>query len=372
MRRRGLDFVLVATPANVTYAAGFEAPLPVGFVAEITGSLPALALVSAAGDGVLVINDAEAGAAASSWLTERFTFGTLGQTEHGDPAGTFCAALGSALRAAGLAGGEATIGVEPALPRIASEVLATECPGAALRDATEALEEARRIKSPRELELLRGAIAAADAAQGRLVELAREGRAGTTDAALWAEAAAAGERLAARILHYSGAIVTGPDTADWRRGGPGGRIVEPGDPVLLDIGPRVSGYWADCATTVVFGAEPSREQQRYLTASREACLAGIDALRPGRRCFQAYDAVVAALGRHGVPMGHYAGHGIGVSVNEEPRLIPYDDTVIEAGMVFALEAGAYAGPGGRVGARSEKIALVTDGGPEILSAFAWD
>jgi Xaa-Pro aminopeptidase len=40
-------------------------------------------------------------------------------------------------------------------------------------------------------------------------------------------------------------------------------------------------------------------------------------------------------------------------------------------MVFAVEPGAYAGPGGSFGARSEKMVLVTESGPEILSQFIW-
>ena len=44
---------------------------------------------------------------------------------------------------------------------------------------------------------------------------------------------------------------------------------------------------------------------------------------------------------------------------------------IEAGMVFAVEPGVYEGPGGSFGARSEKMVLVTEQGPEILSQFEW-
>ena len=70
-------------------------------------------------------------------------------------------------------------------------------------------------------------------------------------------------------------------------------------------------------------------------------------------------------------MAHYAGHQIGVTVNENPRLVPYDRTPIAAGMVFSVEPGAYQGPGGTFGARSEKMVLVTEDGPEILSRFRW-
>jgi Xaa-Pro aminopeptidase len=51
--------------------------------------------------------------------------------------------------------------------------------------------------------------------------------------------------------------------------------------------------------------------------------------------------------------------------------VPYDDTPIQPGMVFAVEPGVYEGPGGSFGARSEKMVLVTEHGPEILSRFEW-
>ena len=73
----------------------------------------------------------------------------------------------------------------------------------------------------------------------------------------------------------------------------------------------------------------------------------------------------------GLPMAHYAGHQIGVTVNELPRLVPYDHSLIEPGMVFSVEPGAYQGKGGTFGARSEKMVLVTASGPEILSTFEW-
>ncbi len=40
-------------------------------------------------------------------------------------------------------------------------------------------------------------------------------------------------------------------------------------------------------------------------------------------------------------------------------------------MVFAVEAGAYGGEREPVGARCEKVALVTASGPELLSQFDW-
>ncbi len=97
----------------------------------------------------------------------------------------------------------------------------------------------------------------------------------------------------------------------------------------------------------------------------------MDALRPGSVAADAASAAEAAFAGFGLPMAHYAGHQIGVTVNELPRLVPYDQTPIEAGMVFSVEPGAYQGPGQSFGARSEKMVLVTPNGPEVLSTFEW-
>jgi len=97
----------------------------------------------------------------------------------------------------------------------------------------------------------------------------------------------------------------------------------------------------------------------------------MDALRPGARACDAWEAADRAFRAYGLQSAHYAGHQIGVTVNELPRLVPYDQTPIEAGMVFSVEPGVYQGPQGDFGARSEKMALVTEGGPEVLSQFAW-
>ena len=179
------------------------------------------------------------------------------------------------------------------------------------------------------------------------------------------------EARTSRHLTVTGELVTGPRTALLAPGGPVGRTVEAGDAGLLDISPRVDGYWADCTNVVVFGAEPTDEQRRYFHAARDSCEAAMATLRPGAKCSDAAEAVRATMERYGLEVAHYTGHQIGVSVNEKPRLVSYDHTVIEPGMVFCVEPGTYSGEGGPAGARAEKTVLVTEDGPEILSQFEW-
>jgi Xaa-Pro dipeptidase len=371
LRREGLDFALLSSPTNVTYAAGFEAPMQLGPIWEIASWLPlVLVLVSADGSGVLVAADAYAPAAGKSWFADVKTFDSLGNFERVDPPASFKEALGSALRAAGV-DGPAVLGVEPSLPGLAAGLLASDFGELELRDASPALEQARAIKTGREIGLLRQAARVASAAQRRLYELAAAASAPGSDVDVWIELLRVMEHATARHLIVTGELVTGPRTATVAPGGPVGRDVETGDLGLLDISPRVNGYWADCTNTVVFGAEPTAEQRKYFDAARDSCEAAMATLRAGARCSDAAEAVRATMERHGLPVAHYSGHQIGASVNERPRLVVYDDTVIEPGMVFCVEPGAYAGEGGRAGARAEKTVLVTEDGPEILSEFEW-
>jgi Xaa-Pro aminopeptidase len=176
---------------------------------------------------------------------------------------------------------------------------------------------------------------------------------------------------AGQPVPWAGELVTGPRTGVLRYpGGPIDRDLASGDTVLMDLSIRVRGYWADCTNVFAVGAEPTAEQLRFFRAARDAFEAAVAELRPGRVASDAHAAAVAAFARHGFEPRHYTGHQIGVAVNEDPRLVSYDHTPIEVGMVFSVEPGVYGGDLG-TGARAEKIVLVTEDGPEILSRFEW-
>jgi Xaa-Pro aminopeptidase len=57
-----------------------------------------------------------------------------------------------------------------------------------------------------------------------------------------------------------------------------------------------------------------------------------------------------------------------VGVGEDPQIIPSEESVIEAGMVFAVEPGVYFP--GRFGVRVEDMYVVTDRGGQLISHFA--
>jgi Xaa-Pro aminopeptidase len=369
----GCDFALLSSLANVTYVTGTEVPVPVGAGAELTYG-PWLALISARNaHGWFVVPAGGAALArehAAGFDVHAFEM-LFDSFKPVDARESYQTRLREALRAAGLDNVRATVGVEMrSLPRETASLIALEFPRVTFVDAEAALAQARSIKTDREISLLRRASHLADVAHDALAELART--AGQTEFAMFGEISARVFAAAGRDIPLTGELVTGPRTTTVQYpNGPRERTTAPGDAALMDLSGRSEGYWFDCTNTHVIAAEPTDSQRRFARASRDACEAAMAALRPGARAADAAKAAEAAFAKHGLPMAHYAGHQIGVTVNELPRLVPYDETPIEAGMVFSVEPGAYEGPGGSFGARSEKMVLVTPSGPEVLSRFAW-
>jgi Xaa-Pro aminopeptidase len=115
----------------------------------------------------------------------------------------------------------------------------------------------------------------------------------------------------------------------------------------------------------------SDAQAQLYTAVREAQDAAIRAVRPGVAASTIDAAARAALDRRGLgeAFGHGTGHGLGLEVHEEPRIARSSprlpDQVIEPGMVFTIEPGAYLP--GIGGVRIEDDVLVTEDGCEVLT-----
>ncbi len=365
----GIDVAILSSVSNVTYVSGIEVPIPFGAGAELTFA-PWLAVVSP--DKAVLITPS-AGALSGRLASAGFRslgFDTFDSFNPTDPRGTYLAALRTAL--AEVAPDAKRIGVETrSLPFVAGQLLASDFPNAKIIDAEPSIQTARKIKTSREIALLRRTSGLADISHTALAELCRE--AGRTEFEMFAEISKRIFEAAGRDIPLSGELVTGPRTTTvLYPNGPRARATEPGDAALMDLSGRFDGYWFDCTSThVIGGVEPTDVQMQYGSASRDACEAAMAALKPGALARDAANAAAAAFAGYGLPNAHYAGHQIGVTVNELPRLVPYDATPIEAGMVFSVEPGAYEGPGGSFGARSEKMVLVTEKGPEVLSTFAW-
>jgi Xaa-Pro aminopeptidase len=235
-------------------------------------------------------------------------------------------------------------------------------PGAEQSLASGVIGELRMRKSPEEVDALRRAGQAIDRVHARMAEFLRPGRTERE----------AGREIAAAILdegHTSVDFVivgSGPNGASPHHE-VGDRVLEPGDPVVVDIGGTTpEGYCSDCTRMYTLG-EPPSEFRDYFAVLHQAQLAACAHARPGVTA-ESVDAaardVITAAG-FGDAFVHRTGHGIGVETHEEPYMVAGSTTVLEPGMAFSIEPGIYLT--GRHGARIEDIVVATSDGIERLN-----
>jgi Xaa-Pro aminopeptidase len=235
-------------------------------------------------------------------------------------------------------------------------------PGAEQSLASGVIGELRMRKSPEEVDALRRAGQAIDRVHARMAEFLRPGRTERE----------AGREIAAAILDEGHATVdfvivgSGPNGASPHHE-VGDRVLEAGDPVVVDIGGTTpEGYCSDCTRMYTLGAPPA-EFSEYFAVLHEAQLAACAHAGPGVTA-ESVDAaardVIDAAG-FGAAFVHRTGHGIGVETHEEPYIVAGNETLLEAGMAFSIEPGIYLS--GRHGARIEDIVVATADGIERLN-----
>jgi hypothetical protein len=271
-----------------------------------------------------------------------------------DPAGELRSTLVTALDSAGFANGPTAVEAWH-LPHLVAEWLRESGRTPVSCDA--ALE-----LSP-DLDAVRRACRLSDVVHQAVKEHAEPGigeseLAGLAAAAMFREA---GKRVPAILT-----VSTGPDGTAAGGGVATGRLVAPGDLVLTDTSPWVDGAWADTANAVFVGT-PDRVTRDRFDAVRRALHEGIALCRPGAVARDIDRRVRELLAGHGPTYPHHTGHRIGASWSEEPRITPYSEERLDAGMVLALEPGIYLPGWG--GIRLEHTFLIGERDNEILTLF---
>jgi Xaa-Pro dipeptidase len=337
----GADALLAAHPGTVTWLTGFAPEIELG---PNPFTMPPLAVLAAGEAPIIVVSEDDAPVA----------------EELGCEAATYTGFTIAAMEP--LAGAAAALGRAVAGRRVATEPGALPAALASALAAVDVERElllARAVKDEDELAKIRAAIALCDAGQSTARSSAR---AGLTELELWATVRGAMETAAAGRVPALADVVSGP-RAEEGGGPPGPRALTERDLVICDLVPRLDGYWGDSCSTIAVG-EPSASAREKHRRAREALERGLEAIRPGVRAGDLDALVRADLG-----YPHHTGHGLGVSWHEEPRIVPGSPTILDAGMIVALEPAVYTdGEGIRV----EQITVVTPDGCDILSAHSLD
>jgi Xaa-Pro aminopeptidase len=223
--------------------------------------------------------------------------------------------------------------------------------------ATDVLRRLRMIKDAAEIDALRKAGAAIDRVHARVPEFLAPGRTEADVAADIARAIVAeGHSEVAFII-----VGSGPNGADPHHEC-STRELAAGDVVVVDIGgPYEPGYNSDSTRTYSIG-EPEPEVAQQYSVLQRAQQAAVDAVRPGVTAEQVDAAARDVLAAEGLAdrFVHRTGHGIGLSVHEEPYIVAGNDLPLQEGMAFSVEPGIYFP--GHWGARIEDIVIVTSDG----------
>ncbi|MEQ1573045.1 MAG: Xaa-Pro peptidase family protein [Vicinamibacterales bacterium] len=253
------------------------------------------------------------------------------------------------------------------------DTIAARALGISLRSTGSIVERLRVIKDTWELVALRESASRLTAVAGTVLGAIRLG---TTEREVAGVLEGAIRQAGYERLAFDTIVASGPHSAlpHYRTGD---RRFASGDFVVLDFGGILDGYCSDLTRTVCIGP-PSGEARRVYSAVQDAQRAAIAAVRPGIDASAVDAAARCVLDARGLgeAFGHGTGHGLGLDVHEDPRItrhrpgIAPGETIpsllLEAGMVFTIEPGAYLAGWG--GVRIEDDVLVTEEGYEVLTS----
>ena len=146
----------------------------------------------------------------------------------------------------------------------------------------------------------------------------------------------------------------------------GERIIEDGDPIVIDMGASYEGYCSDLTRTVFIGKPDDTFREVYDTVLRAQLKAEEMAScgMTGGELDDVARTLIADAG-HGDEFGHSLGHGVGLAVHELPTVGPRGEDPIEDGMVFTVEPGIYVSGWG--GVRIEDMVVLENGRARVLS-----
>jgi Xaa-Pro aminopeptidase len=320
LNEHGLDALVAVSPWNVAYTSGTSfltqrtIPERLGMIVLTPGNEP-----------VFVYCTIEEGhAKGESWIRE-----FRGYTEFADKP---IEVLADVLREKGAHGGK--VGIEKRFLVAGNyEELLELLPDADLVDADAIFDRMRAIKTPQEVEWLGQTALWTDAAIATAFE---QSRIGDTERAVGDRMiAAAAAKGATTLLHL--VLATGPNLFKAHHF-PGDTPLDPSGVVRTDFGMFWNGgYVSDIARTILIA--PNRQDQfdtyRNLEAIHQTVIA---AMNPGVRASDLYRLCADTFAKRGIEFSMpHIGHSIGLGVHEYPMIHPFDETVLEPGMVFMLE-----------------------------------
>ena len=234
--------------------------------------------------------------------------------------------------------------------------------GFGLATTKELVTRMRAVKDEDELSRIKKAIALADQAIARIVGFIEPGM--TEKEVAW-ELEVFMRTHGAEKLAFDIIVGSGPNGA-MPHASASERVIQAGEPIVIDMGAMVGGYNSDLTRTICAGRPDDKFREIY-DIVLEAQLAAEQSIRPGMQGKQADDIARQVIEKagYGENYGHGLGHGVGLAVHEKPGVGRLSEDVLEPGMVFTVEPGIYLPGWG--GVRIEDIVVMREDGVEVLT-----
>jgi Xaa-Pro aminopeptidase len=339
MDESGVDFLFIGPSSDFRYFTGHP-----GRTSERLTAL----LIPLQGEPVIVVPRLEAPLVAH--LSDRFSFEVWDETD--DPIERVAGRVAQA--------GAESIGVNDEIWSGFLLQLQQQQPNRSYQRGADILSALRSVKDEDELALLREASRRTDQAWLQFCDTVQlSGR---------AENEVAADLMQTMADHgmpdIAFCIVAGGPNGASPHHHTGSRVIEPGDPVVIDFGGVYEGYYSDVTRTPVAGGEPPDGFAEAYAVVLEAQQTAFETIGPGVPAQEVDRAARKVITDHGYGeyFVHRLGHGIGMTGHEAPYLVEGNETLLQPGMVVSDEPGIYIP--GRWGIRIEDTVVVTEDGRE--------
>lgn len=180
------------------------------------------------------------------------------------------------------------------------------------------------------------------------------------------------------VISGSWLTMTGSGVSASRPYGSGNRKIKNNDVVVIDKGTHSEGYHADEARTFVYGKATDKQKELHKILNH-ILDETIEFIRPGITIADIYNKAEKVAFSYGfkdefMALGQYqfkyVGHGIGLEMDEPPLVSAFNNTIVEPGMVLAIEPKIIFP--NEFGLTLEDTVVVTETGNEIVTSFPRD
>jgi Xaa-Pro aminopeptidase len=241
--------------------------------------------------------------------------------------------------------------------------LAEKASGVELVPLPGLVQALRQTKDSAEVHLMRRAVEIGDRA---FESVAADLSPGVTEREVAWRLEVAMRKRGADGLSFPVIVAAGPSGA-MPHHRPDDHPIQPGEPIVIDMGCTLDGYCSDMTRTIVLGEPDAKFWEIYqlVLNAQQTCEDGLRAGMLGTAGDALARDVIAGAG-YGEQFGHGTGHGVGLAIHESPYLSPTrGDVELRPGAVVTVEPGIYLPGWG--GVRIEDMVVVGESRSLVLT-----